>query len=169
MVNKSHLTAIVRKDLSLPTKFLLERGYLKEDLLDYGCGRGGDVLILRNIYQINSFGYDPNLEKLGVYNKGLFDNNSTLFKRAKDCYNTITCHYVLNVVLQSEEKDILKHIQSYLKPNGNAYITCRADYKNCNGWTSKGTFQRKVELQLPLVMWKKNSWKMWRLTKNDSL
>ena len=39
----SHLTAIDRKYLSFPARYLLQNKLLKGKVLDFGCGLGNDV------------------------------------------------------------------------------------------------------------------------------
>ena len=57
----AHRTAIVRGELSRPTRLSLEVGVLREGetFFDYGCGRGEDVVGLRKL-GFNSSGWDPN-------------------------------------------------------------------------------------------------------------
>ena len=45
-MNKSHLTAISRRELSAPSRYLKEHELLVGKLLDYGCGKGKDADIL---------------------------------------------------------------------------------------------------------------------------
>ena len=58
MSGEAHKTAPVRQALSLPAQYLMR--YLSPDttVLDYGCGRGGDVARLREL-GFNVAGYDP--------------------------------------------------------------------------------------------------------------
>ena len=55
-----HRTAIDRDQLSAPMKFLVRHGYLSGDytVLDYGCGKGHDVLELE-AHGIDVVGWDP--------------------------------------------------------------------------------------------------------------
>lgn len=43
----SHLTAIERVYLSVPTNFLLDKNLLQGKVLDFGCGLGNDVKLLQ--------------------------------------------------------------------------------------------------------------------------
>ncbi|MGH8000479.1 MAG: methyltransferase domain-containing protein, partial [Brasilonema sp.] len=43
----SHLTAIERTYLSIPAQFLLDKNLLQDKVLDFGCGLGNDVKLLR--------------------------------------------------------------------------------------------------------------------------
>ncbi|MGB6222593.1 DNA phosphorothioation-associated putative methyltransferase [Haloferula sp.] len=56
-----HRTAIVRSEISKPTKTLLELGQLRrgESFFDYGCGHGADVEAIRRMDH-ESAGWDPN-------------------------------------------------------------------------------------------------------------
>ena len=139
---KTHLTAIVRKKISLPMEYLKEQCLLKGKVLDYGCGRGFDVQAL------NIQGYDPHYSP----------------EMPKCKFDTITCNYVLNVVDKEIELLILKTIKALLKKNGVAYISVRRDKFN-EGFTSKKTFQRFVELDLEVVNKKPGSYIMYKLTR----
>lgn len=106
----THLTAKERNTLSFPARILLERKLLQGDTLDYGCGLGSDVSLLKE-KGINITGYDPHY----------FQQKPT----AK--YDTIICFYVLNVLMQEEQTDVIMEISALLKPNGKAYFAVRRD------------------------------------------
>lgn len=128
---KSHLTAIKRKKPSAPVRHLNERGLLTGVVLDYGCGRGFDCDAL------GCDGYDPHYRP-------------HLDKRKK--YDVIVCIYVLNVLPTKKDRDaVLARIRKLLKPDGQAYIAVRNDEKQLRGWTSRGTCQTMVRLDLPVV------------------
>jgi len=124
----AYKTAISRKKLSTPARFLHETGKLNGDCLDFGCGKGFDC------DHLNIQGYDPHYR----------DNNLT-------AYDTIMCNYVLNVCYEDEQKNIIEKIKGLLKPTGTAYLTVRNDKKNLNGITKKGTYQTFVNLDLPII------------------
>jgi SAM-dependent methyltransferase len=140
--NKSHLTAITRKSLSLPMKYLTNNGLLFGRVLDYGSGRGFDADFLQiERFDPYYFPHEPN---------GL--------------YNTITCNYVLNVVDTKVQQLIISKIYNLLKPNGIAYFTVRRDnFKE--GFTKKGTYQRLVKLDKPfeLLFQKKSQFTIYKL------
>jgi len=125
-----HKTAIVRKNPSVPMRWLDQKGLLVGRMLDYGCGRGKDACT----YGMAT--YDPHYQP--VMPAGLFD--------------TITCNYVLNVIESHEERKlVLLRMWFRLQTGGRAYITVRNDRKALNGCTSKGTWQGLVRLNLPVV------------------
>ena len=128
--NKKHITAKERKTPSAPMRYLADRGLLSGHTLDYGCGRGFDA----EYYKTHR--YDPYYFPIPI-----FDNS----------YDTITCHYVLNVVDKKEEKEILLNINKLLKESGVAYLTVRRNIEK-EGFTSKGTYQRNVILDLPILV-----------------
>ncbi len=105
-----HLTAKDRKWPSYPTKQLWRQGLIQGRVLDFGCGTGTDVNFLR-ANQFNVVGYDPYYAP--EYPTGKFD--------------TILCHYVLNVLLGEEQAHVLMAISELLKPTGRAYFTVRRD------------------------------------------
>ena len=100
-------------------------------LLDYGCGRGFDCDFLK------CEGYDPHYRPQVPQGK----------------YNTIFCNYVLNVLpTEKERSEVLSQIALLLVEDGLAYIAVRTDKKALNGWTSRGTYQCDVRLELPLLV-----------------
>jgi hypothetical protein len=130
----SYKTAIYRYfDFTAPTKFLLKNKYIKRNydgcLLDFGCGKSFDADLL------DGFKYDP-----------YYEPSSCI----RMTYDYILCSYVLNVLLKKDESKILKQIKLLLNKNGIAYITVRRNIKK-EGYTSKGTYQRNVILNLPII------------------
>lgn len=124
----SHRTAITRRALSRPVRWLLEHDHIVGDVLDYGCGRGTDAQLL------GAAGYDPHYQP--NLPEGVFD--------------TILCSFVLNVVNVTTRRRILTNIRQLLAPQGKAYIAVRRDlkrsYRTTRGWT-----QYRVQLPLPIV------------------
>ncbi|WP_315789590.1 bifunctional class I SAM-dependent methyltransferase/HIT family protein [Fischerella sp. JS2] len=108
----SHLTAIERVYLSVPTSFLLEKNLLQGKVLDFGCGFGNDVKLLRQ-KGFDITGYDPYY--FPQYPKSKFD--------------TIICVYVLNVLFPEEQANVLMEVSHLLKPGGKAYYAVRRDIK----------------------------------------
>ena len=96
----THLTAKERNAISFPARVLIERNLLQGRTLDYGCGMGSDVTLLKE-KGINITGYDP------YY----FPEKPT------EKFDTIICFYVLNVLMQEEQSDVIMEISSLLKPN----------------------------------------------------
>lgn len=130
MIDKSHLTAMRRNKLSAPVSYLLQNNLIKGLHLDYGCGRGWDA------DKLHAVKYDP-----------FYFNHDYIFKGK---YDTITCVFVLNAVVQEVGQEILNKIKSILTPEGRAYIVVRRDVEK-DGLTKKGTYQRNVILDLPKV------------------
>lgn len=128
MGNTSHLTAMVREDLSAPMKWLKKKGMLRGKCLDYGSGRGTDAFLL-GMDQYDPF-YSP------AY--------------PKDKYDTITCNYVLNVVPEIEEEDIIRAMRALLLPDGRIYVTVRRDLPK-EGRKGRGCWQRYVELKEEII------------------
>ena len=142
----THRTAIARKKLSKPAAWLDGAGYLQGRVLDYGCGRGGDA------ERLGIEGYDPYYAP----------------ERPVGPFTTIMCNYVLNVVEDDcERRAILTRIDSLLGPKGHAYITVRADSKALKGYTTTGTWQGKITLDLPVVH-KRVGYKTYILSKGCS-
>ncbi|QFS45017.1 histidine triad (HIT) protein [Nostoc sphaeroides CCNUC1] len=108
----SHLTAIERSYLSFPAQFLLNQNLLQGKILDFGCGFGNDVKILRQ-KGFDITGYDP------YYFPEYPDNK----------FDTIICFYVLNVLFPEVQANVLMEISHLLKPGGKAYYAVRRDIK----------------------------------------
>ncbi|BAY99088.1 HIT family protein [Tolypothrix tenuis PCC 7101] len=108
----SHLTAIERTSLSFPAQYLLNQNLLQGKILDFGCGLGNDVKILRE-KGCDITGYDPYY--FSQYPQGQFD--------------TIICFYVLNVLFSEEQASVLMEVAHLLKPGGKAYYAVRRDIK----------------------------------------
>ncbi len=125
---KSHLTAISRRRPSLPMAWLAGRGLLRGRILDYGCGRGFDCAYF------NTEGFDPYYRPDPP--AGPFD--------------TITCNYVLNVLPEADRGAVIESIRGLLRLGGIAYLAVRMDVQR-PGYTSRGTFQEIVTLDLPVV------------------
>jgi diadenosine tetraphosphate (Ap4A) HIT family hydrolase len=106
----THLTAKERQTISFPARILLDRNLLNGDTLDYGCGMGSDVSLVKE-KGINITGYDPYYFP----------------KKPTGKYDTIICFYVLNVLMQEEQSDVIMEISALLKPNGKAYFAVRRD------------------------------------------
>lgn len=132
----SHRTAIARKKLPNPVLYLSKMGQIVGRVLDYGCGKCAalntlDIATEKEVKFVLS--YDPH------YSPHTFE--------VGEKYDTILCTYVLCTLPKNQEKKILRHIQSLLAFNGVAYITVRKDRpKNGYGVSSRGTYQRKVEI-----------------------
>jgi diadenosine tetraphosphate (Ap4A) HIT family hydrolase len=106
----NHLTAKERESISFPAKHVLNKGLLMGEVLDFGCGFGKDVEVLKN-RGIDIVGYDRHY--FPSYPQKQFD--------------TIICFYVLNVLMQEEQTRVLMEISQLLKPTGKAYFAVRRD------------------------------------------
>ena len=106
----NHLTAKERETLSFPAKLLLNKSLLVGNVLDFGCGFGKDVEIIKT-KGFDIVGYDPHY--------------FPTFPTQK--FDTIICFYVLNVLLAEEQAQVLMNVSALLKPNGKAYFAVRRD------------------------------------------
>lgn len=117
-------TAIVRRDASVPARWLSTQNLLLGKCLDYGAGRGIDALH----YDMDE--YDPQFQP----------------QFPTKLYNTITCTYVLNIVPKKIQLDIISKVSFLLNKDGTAYFTVRRDIPK------EGTkYQYYVELSLPCI------------------
>lgn len=139
----SHLTAKERDTLSFPARILLERNLLIGDVLDFGCGFGSDVKLLK-AKGINIEGYD----------KFFFP------KYPSKRFDTIICFYVLNVLLPEEQATVLMELSQLIKPSGKVYIAVRRDLQHEGFRThkihQKKTYQCNVTLNSNSIFKNKN-------------
>jgi len=135
-------TAMGRKGMSAPASWLKKQDLLKGRILDYGSGRGFDA------DAIGADRYDPYWHP--VKPKGKFD--------------TIMCNYVLNVVDEQTQAEIIRDIRSLLKKGGSAYISVRRDMKGKEADTVNWNVQRWVELDFPSIR-KTSGYEMYRIEK----
>ena len=143
--NNSWRTAIVRRKLSKPIRRLIESGLInptKDKVLDFGCGRGFDALSL------GFTAYDPHFFPT----------------KPKGTYDIIVCNFVLNVLPESFESDILTDIRCKLRKGGRAYITVRRDIKK-TGYTKNGTYQRNVVLTNASSLYKDSDLEIYTIQK----
>ena len=122
----SHLTAKERETLSFPAKLLFNKSFLDGDVLDFGCGFGKDVDLLK-AKGINIVGYD----------KHYFPKYPT--KK----FDTIICFYVLNVLLQEEQATVLMQLSQLIKPTGKIYFAVRRDLQ-FEGFRTHKVHQKKT-------------------------
>jgi hypothetical protein len=126
--NKVKFTAIYRKKPSRPMKWLSSHKKLNGGRkLDYGCGRGFDA-------------YYYKMDKYDLYWES---------KRPNGKYDIITCHFVLNVVDEEIQIQIIEDILNHLKRDGVAYFSVRRDLKEDE--QKDGYVQRLVYLNLPSI------------------
>ena len=139
--DKAHKTAITRRAISAPMTHLVKRDLLLGSTLDYGCGKGQCAI------ELEMDKYDPHFWP----------------ELPRQKYDTITCHYVLNTIDSKEAETVIGEIKELLNTNGRAYITVRRDIK-IEGYTKRGTFQRNVILNLPILTQKSNGYCIYELT-----
>ena len=108
----SHLTAKERKFLSFPAQLLLEQNLLIGKILDFGCGLGNDVKVLQQ-KGFDVRGYDPYY--FPEYPQEKFD--------------TILCFYVLNVLFDAVQTEVLMQVSHLLQSGGKAYYAVRRGLK----------------------------------------
>lgn len=154
MKNKSHLTAIARRKLPMPVRWLMQHGHVMDHAfiptLDFGCGKCASV------NPKSWTNYDPHYCPDTIADGQRF--------------NIILCTYVLCVLPEPERKKVLKKIQYLLSEHGLAYVSVRND-KPKQGWgcSSKGTYQGRVrKLTLPLL-YENSQFRIYLLTKKTKL
>lgn len=151
MKHNSHLTAITRKTLPVPTRWLLSQGLIVGPrVLDYGCGK----CYVPGINPIDWDNYDPYYHPLTL----------------SPGYNTILCNYVLCTLPAQERLKVLREIQFLLYSDGKAYISVRNDRPK-QGWgvSSRGTYQGRVR-GLPLKCIREvRDYRTYLLTPNNKL
>lgn len=108
----SHLTAKERDSISFPARYLLKNNLLKGKVLDFGCGLGSDVNILK----------EKGVDVVG-YDKFYFP------QLPNEKFDTIICLYVLNVLQKEEQTEVLLKVSQLLNSGGIAYFAVRRDVK----------------------------------------
>jgi diadenosine tetraphosphate (Ap4A) HIT family hydrolase len=135
----SHLTAKERDRPSFPTRKLLEMGRIRGRVLDYGCGHGADVRFLSQ-RGFDAVGYDPHYAP--DLPSGPFD--------------TVLCHYVLNVLFPEEQTDVLMNVSELTAEEGSAYFAVRRDLRRpgfrMHRKHRKQTYQCNVRLPYESVL-----------------
>ena len=122
----SHLTAKERNTLSFPAKILFNQNLFVGDVLDFGCGFGNDVKMLKT-KGLNIEGYDK-------YHFPEYPSKK---------YDTIICFYVLNVLLPEEQATVLMELSQLIKPTGKVYIAVRRDLQY-EGFRTHKIHQKKT-------------------------
>ncbi len=146
----SHLTAKERDSISFPARLVMNKNFLKGDILDFGCGFGKDVEVLQS-KGFSIVGYDK--FHFPDYPKRKFD--------------TIICFYVLNVLMPEEQALVLMEVSHLLKPGGSAYFAVRRDL-TYEGFRThkihqKPTFQCLVKLPYTSIL-KNDNCEIYRYT-----
>ncbi|QSS96116.1 HIT family protein [Psychroflexus sp. ALD_RP9] len=139
----SHFTAKEREKISFPTRILLNENLIDGKTLDFGCGHGKDVEELKaKGFEIE--GYDP-------YYQPDYPNQK---------FDTILCHYVLNVLQNQDQAKVLYEVSNLLKFGGKAYFSVRRDINNPGFRThfvhKVKTFQTNVILPFKTVFINEN-------------
>jgi diadenosine tetraphosphate (Ap4A) HIT family hydrolase len=122
----SHLTAKERDTISFPARHLLKNNLLKGKVLDFGCGLGSDVNILK----------EKGVDVVG-YDKFYFP------QLPNDKFDTIICLYVLNVLQKEEQTEVLLKVSQLLKPGGTTYFAVRRDIK-FEGFRTHKIYQKQT-------------------------
>lgn len=145
-MRKAHLTAVSRKQPSLPMRRLSKDGHLEGRGLDYGCGRGFDA------EHFGFDGYDPHYRP----------------EMPEGQYRTVVSNFVLNVIESDEERRAaLRAITGKLEKDGVAYVSVRNDRHALAGRTSRGTWQGLIVLDLPVV-YKTSGYITYKLTRGGA-
>ncbi len=134
-----HLTAKERTTISFPARFVRQQGLIVGKTLDFGCGFGKDVELLR-AENYDVVGYDP----------AYFPTYPT------EKFDTILCFYVLNVLMPEEQAAVLIEVSRLLKPTGKAYFAVRRDIRT-EGFRmhkihQKETYQCNVKLGFESIL-----------------
>jgi DNA phosphorothioation-associated putative methyltransferase len=123
-------TAIGRTKLSHPMHLALKQSLIRTNsqILDFGCGRGGDIQRLNCIGDIRANGFDP------------YYAPSTNFVKPTEIVSLI---YVLNVIEDEQERaDVLKYCWGLTERLMIVAVRPRTPRESPEVITSTGTFQK---------------------------
>jgi len=118
-------TAMHRTVASKPLRTLLQTHIALGKVLDYGCGKGKDLDVLRSL-GYKATGYDPIFEPTKP--RGKFD--------------TVIVTYVLNVLVGHMREDVLVDAWKHVKRGGRLIVTVRTD-KEINREAKRSKWQAK--------------------------
>lgn len=148
MKNKSYLTAISRKQLPVPTRWLLSKNLITGNVLDFGCGK------CSSINPANWTSYDPHFAPINI---------------SGSKFDTIVCNYVINTLELPDQVKVLNEIKSLLSDNGVAYVSVRNDTpKNGWGYSSRETYQDKVEHLKCEIIRNTAQYRIFKITNKDN-
>ena len=125
-LRKRAMTAISRKKVSAPAKYLMDEGLIKGHVLDFGCGRGD--LEIASHPEADVSGWDPYWKP-------------SLPSRSK--YDVVTCIYVLNVQEPGLRRRALASAKRYVKKGGALYVAVRRDVDGPTG----GQFDVRLDME----------------------
>lgn len=147
-INHPYLTAIKRKDLSVPTRYLLQHNLLQGRILDFGCGFGYDTDELKK-RGFDIIGYDYYYRP--DYLEGKFD--------------TIICNYVLNVLEPYAQAEVMMNVTNLLSSKGTAFFAVRRDLTEegfrLHAIHKQYTYQCNVKLPFQSLM-RNNSYELYQ-------
>lgn len=129
-------TAIKRDRLSTPVRLAVEQGLINatDRVLDFGCGRGDDVMRLMAL-GVDARGFDP------YYLNNKFDSAAI-----------VNCGFVINVIEEEDERvEVLRFVWELAIAS--LIVSVRTDNKE-SGITSIGTYQ-KYYTQTEFLAWVK--------------
>lgn len=125
-VSQRHLTAIERPALSMPARLAWQRNHIRphDKILDFGCGRGGDVRRLQE-QGFKITGYDPYYLPVPPQNQ----------------YDVVFLFYVINVIENLEERiEVLRQASGLARQK--LIVATRLHRRGCEGMTRRNTFQK---------------------------
>lgn len=129
---------------SVPCQYLVSNNLINKSdkILDYGCGRGGDIEFLKSSGFENVDCYD--LEKKR-YSDGTYIEIINPQEKI-GYYDVIMCNYVFNVLDSGIRGKVFNNIDMLLKNGGTAYIAVRGDVRQDYLVKGKGYWQYNVHL-----------------------
>ena len=147
-------TAITRKKLSQPLQIAMKKDQFPavktwSTILDYGCGKGSDVELLRE-KGYNTVGYDPYTAS---------SSRHCTKTKPKEKFELILNNFVLNVIPGRKDRmEVVEDLAKHTRKNGSILVSTRST-SDVNsqalrgGWekhkdgflTGRGTFQKGID------------------------
>ena len=121
--------AIRRSTASFGARWLVEQGYVKGRVLDFGCGFGYDA------DQNGWEAYDP------YYRQGTIEGK----------FDTVICNHVLNMLTRASREQTMRRIQELLCEQGSAYLIVPRNIPVDGKVAMRKRIQNYVVLNLPSV------------------
>ena len=138
-----------------------------ETLLDFGCGRGGDVHKWNRLGIQHVFGIDPCRSSIQEATKRSIANSNYIFIQAdnplewlvRECHSNsfdmISCNFVIHYFDKTQQKEILREFFRVLEPGGTVVMTFMEGsrvFTYLQGETVRDNGVANIQLSFPKII-----------------